>query len=106
MYYCLHFQTGELSLFLKNFFKGDSCLSISRDLFTSVLGVLAAPNESAHREEREDALLEMIGAGGRDLFNPGELQRACQAVGFYRFSTFNSSKISKKILKLLRTGIN
>lgn len=69
-----------------NFFKGDSCLSISRDLFTSVLGVLAAPNESAHREEREDALLEMLGAGGRDLFNPGELQRACQAVGFYRYT--------------------
>ena len=68
-----------------------------------MLGVLAAPNESAHREEREDALLEMISAGGRELFNPGDLKDACQAVGFYRSVIFIKTIFTFKQLNFGKT---
>ena len=63
---------------------GDSGLSISRDLFSRVLEVLTDPREGGSREEREDALLDMVNAGGRDLFEPQQLEQACAGVGFYR----------------------
>jgi len=78
-------QIGFLFTFLaRQLARVDNSLDISRDLFSKVLNVLTNPDELSHREERQDALLEMINSGGWELFDQKELEVACQRIGFYR----------------------
>lgn len=78
-------QVGFLFTFLaRQLARGDGApLVVSRTLFLAVLGVLTQEDGDG-REERQQALLDMIAAGGWDNFDLEVLEESCEKVGFYK----------------------
>ncbi len=83
-------QLGYLFTFIaRQIAKGDKVFQVSRDLFDKFLDVLtdastATDQTSSHHEERQQALLELIDAGGLQYFDREKLLRRSEAIGFYR----------------------
>ena len=82
-------QIAHLFTFLaRQIAKGDDCgLSVSRDLFEKVLTVLTTKNNSSgsvNREECQQALLDMLNAGGMQYFEKEHLERQASIAGFHR----------------------
>ena len=88
-------QVGYLFTFLaRQIAAGEHSLNVSRDLFDRVLRVLTDDDAggSAQREERQQALLEMLSAGGEKYF---EREHLVQQVGkkafpskYFKFKVF------------------
>ena len=84
-------QVGHLFTFLaRRVAAGDKGLQVSKDLLDKVLDVLTGSAEGAsrsHREERQHALLEMLGQGRGSIaeqFDRGRLLGRLKAAGFTR----------------------
>ena len=82
-------QIAHLFTFLaRQIAKGDDCgLNVSRDLFEKVLNVLTTKNNSSgsvNHEECQQALLDMLNAGGMQYFEKELLERQASMAGFYR----------------------
>ena len=82
-------QIAHLFTFLaRQIAKGDDCgLSVSRDLFEKVLNVLTSKNSSSgsvNHEECQQALLDMLNAGGMQYFEKELLERQASLAGFHR----------------------
>ena len=80
-------------------------LTVSRGLFEQVLDVLTDTREKSHTEERQQALLDMLNAGGQEYFDKDHLIFRAQKVGFYRILEMLHDK-GKEYVKLLRTYID
>eukprot|EP00095_Tigriopus_kingsejongensis_P008534 maker-scaffold81_size397536-snap-gene-2.19 protein:Tk08534 transcript:maker-scaffold81_size397536-snap-gene-2.19-mRNA-1 annotation:"hypothetical protein LOTGIDRAFT_215952" len=94
-------QIGHLFTFLaRQIAKDDKTLSVSRDLFDRVLDVLTNEVETAHHEERQQALLELLNAGGLQYFDRDRLVTQCEKVKFFRIleMLFESSGDYDKVL--------
>ena len=86
-------QRGYLFTFIaRQIAKGDNVFDPSRDLFEKFLDVLtetsadSPPDQAAssHHEERQQALLELINAGGLKYFDREKLILRSEAVGFFK----------------------
>jgi hypothetical protein len=82
-------QLGYLFTFIaRQIAKGDKVFQVSRDLFDKFLDVLttstSADLSSSHHEERQQALLELIDAGGLKYFDREKLIFRSESVGFFR----------------------
>ena len=78
-------QVGLLFTFLaRQLSKGEGVLAVSRELFSKVLGVLTKEEEQGSKEERQQALMDMITAGGWEYFDMEVLRQDCERVGFHR----------------------
>ena len=78
-------QVGLLFTFLaRQLSKGEGVLAVSRELFSKVLGVLTKEDDQGSKEERQQALLDMIAAGGWEYFDLEVLRKDCERVGFHR----------------------
>ncbi|XP_059091837.1 vacuolar protein sorting-associated protein 8 homolog [Tigriopus californicus] len=78
-------QIGHLFTFLaRQVAKDGKTLSVSRDLFDKVLDVLTNQVETSHHEERQQALFELLDAGGLQYFDRNRLIEQCQRVKFNR----------------------
>jgi len=81
-------QVGYLATFLaRQLAKGDKSLAVSRDLFSRVLVMLTAGGQEAgQKEERQQALLDIVQSGERgwDHFDEKVLEENCLNVGFYK----------------------
>ena len=85
--------------------KEDHCLTVSRQLFEQVLDVLTDTKEKSHHEERQQALLDMLNAGGLDYFDRDHLIFRAQKVGFFRILEMLYYK-NCDYVKLIRTYID
>ena len=85
--------------------KEDHCLTVSRQLFGQVLDVLTDTREKSHHEERQQALLDMLNAGGLDYFDRDHLIYRASKVGFHRILEMLYDK-NQDYKKLLRTYID
>ena len=82
-------QIAHLFTFLaRQIAKGDDCgLNVSRGLFEKVLNVLTTAKNSSgtvNHEECQQALLDMLNAGGMQYFDTQSLEQHAQSAGFYR----------------------
>ena len=78
-------QVGLLFTFLaRQLSKDEGVLAVSRELFSKVLGVLTKEEEQGSKEDRQQALLDMISAGGWEYFDLEVLRHDCQRAGFHR----------------------
>jgi hypothetical protein len=78
-------QVGHLFTFLaRQIAKGDKCLLVDRSLFDQVLEVLTQADDKSHHEERQQALLEMLNAGGAQYFDRERLIAQAKKVKFFR----------------------
>jgi hypothetical protein len=95
-------QIGHLFTFLaRQIARSDNTLSVSRDLFDKVLEVLTNSVENAQREEREQALMDMLNAGGQQYFDRERLIFQAQKVKFYRIleMLFEQGREYDKVLR-------
>ena len=82
-------QIAHLFTFLaRQIAKGDDCgLNVSRNLFEKVLNVLTTEKSSSgsvNHEECQQALLDMLNAGGMQYFEKELLEHQAKTAGFYR----------------------
>ena len=99
-------QVAYLFTFLaQQIAKDDQCLTVPKEKFEHVLNVLTDNNEISHREERQQALFDMLNARGLDYFDQDHLIYRAQQVEFYRILEMIYEK-RKEYDKLLRTYIN
>ena len=99
-------QVAYLFTFLaQQIAKENHCLSVSRQLFEQVLDVLTDTREKSHHEERQQALLDMLNAGGMEYFDRDHLIFRAQKVGFYRILEMLYTK-NEDYVKLLSTYID
>ncbi len=82
----------------------DQSLTVSRSLFEQVLDVLTDTREKSHHEERQQALLDMLNAGGLEYFDRDHLIYRAKSVGFYRILEMLYEK-GGETAKLLRCYI-
>ena len=99
-------QVAYLFTFLaQQIAKEDHCLNVSLQLFEQVLNVLTDTNEKSHHEERQQALLDMLNAGGLEYFDRDHLIYRAKNVGFYRILEMLYNK-NQDYVKLLRTYLD
>ena len=99
-------QVAYLFTFLaQQIAKENQSLIVSRQLFEQVLDVLTDTREKSHHEERQQALLDMLNAGGLEYFDRDHLIFRAQKVGFYRILEMLYTK-NEDYVKLLRTYID
>ena len=99
-------QVAYLFTFLaQQIAKEDHCLNVSLQLFEQVLNVLTDTNEKSHHEERQQALLDMLNAGGLEYFDRDHLIFRAKNVGFYRILEMLYNK-NQDYVKLLRTYLD
>ena len=102
-------QRGYLFTFIaRQIAKGDNVFDPSRDLFDKFLDVLTetsydSPSDqtaSSHHEERQQALLELINAGGLKYFDREKLILRSQAVSFFKIleTLYEDSREYDKVL--------
>lgn len=78
-------QVGALFTFLaRQLARPDSRLVVDRLLFDQVLEYLSQPGEETRREERQQALLELLQAGGLVAVDRDRLLRLAHQARFYR----------------------
>ena len=58
-------------------------LQLDRQLLTAVLDRLTQSDDGTRREEREQALIELINAAGLRLFDPERLLVSAERAGFW-----------------------
>ena len=80
-------------------------LTVSRQLFGQVLDVLTDTKEKSHHEERQQALLDMLNAGGMEYFEKEHLIDRALKVGFHRILEMIYDK-NHDYVKLLKTYID
>ena len=69
-------QVAYLFTFLaQQIAKDDHCLTVELGLFDQVLNVITDTQEHSHYEERQQALLDMLNAGGLEYFDQENLVR-------------------------------
>ena len=99
-------QVAYLFTFLaQQIAKDNQCLMVSKGLFEQVLDVLTDTREKSHYEERQQALLDMLNAGGIEYFDQDHLIYRAQKVGFYRILEM-LYELRKDHVKILRTYID
>merc|ERR1719266_1228913 len=78
-------QVAYLFTFLaQQIAKDDHCLTVELGLFDQVLNVITDTREHSHYEERQQALLDMLNAGGLEYFDQENLIHRAEKVQFYR----------------------
>ena len=99
-------QVAYLFTFLaQQITKDDHCLTVELGLFDQVLNVITDTREHSHYEERQQALLDMLNAGGLEYFDQENLIHRAEKVQFYRILEMLYDK-RKEHVKLLGTYIN
>ena len=98
-------QVGCLFTFLaRQIVRGDQgSLNVSRDLFEQVLAVLTGTDDNTHKEERQQALLDMLNAGGIQYFDREKLIFQAEQVKFFRIleMLYEEGKEYDKVLRCL-----
>ncbi|CAG7727060.1 unnamed protein product [Allacma fusca] len=78
-------QVGVLFTFLaRQMAKPENSLYVSKHLFEQVLEHLTSAKETVRLEERQQALLELLQAGGMQHFDPEKLLEKCLEAKFFR----------------------
>ena len=109
-------QRGYLFTFIaRQIAKGDNVFDPSRDLFDKFLDVLTetsydSPSDqtaSSHHEERQQALLELINAGGLKYFDREKLVLRSEAVGFFKIleTLYEDSREYDKVLQSIISDV-
>ncbi|XP_070570211.1 vacuolar protein sorting-associated protein 8 homolog isoform X2 [Ptychodera flava] len=78
-------QIGCLFTFLaRQMAKHENSIIVNRLLFEQVLEFLSNPNDESRHEERQQALLELLNAGGLQQVNEHKLLKLAESAKFYR----------------------
>ncbi|CAL1539613.1 unnamed protein product [Lymnaea stagnalis] len=78
-------QIGILFTFLaRQMARHENTIQVNRVLFEQVLEFLANPEDESRHEERQQALMELLQAGGLAQFNEGRLLSLAHTAKFYR----------------------
>ncbi|ESO93558.1 hypothetical protein LOTGIDRAFT_215952 [Lottia gigantea] len=78
-------QVGVLFTFLaRQMARHENTIIVNRVLFEQVLEFLSNPEDESRHEERQQALMELIHAGGLKQFNEDKLLRLAENAKFYR----------------------
>ncbi|XP_022112058.1 vacuolar protein sorting-associated protein 8 homolog isoform X1 [Acanthaster planci] len=78
-------QVGCLFTFLaRQMAKNDNNIIVNRLLFEQVLEFLSNPDDETRHEEREQALLQLVNAGGMEQVDQQKLLRLAEGAKFYR----------------------
>ncbi|KAL8564240.1 hypothetical protein ACOMHN_050851 [Nucella lapillus] len=78
-------QVGVLFTFLaRQMARHENTIVVNRVLFEQVLEFLSNPGDESRREERQQALMELIHAGGLAQFDQTRLLRLAENAKFYR----------------------
>ncbi|KAF0302552.1 Vacuolar protein sorting-associated protein 8 [Amphibalanus amphitrite] len=78
-------QVGSLFTFIaRQMALPNSTVSVSRDLFDKVVDHLTVPGDTAHHEERQQALAELISTGVLQHYDTERLAQLAEAAKFYR----------------------
>ncbi|XP_035826479.1 vacuolar protein sorting-associated protein 8 homolog isoform X2 [Aplysia californica] len=78
-------QIGILFTFLaRQMARHENTIVVNRVLFEQVLEFLANPEDESRHEERQQALMELLQAGGLAQFNEGRLLSLAHTAKFYR----------------------
>ncbi|XP_042188283.1 vacuolar protein sorting-associated protein 8 homolog [Callorhinchus milii] len=94
-------QIGCLFTFLaRQLARAESSLFVNKQLFDRVLDFLCDPEDSSRHEERQQALLELLQAGGIVYFDEEKLISLAEKVQFYRICEFvyERKRLHSKIL--------
>ncbi|XP_071103447.1 vacuolar protein sorting-associated protein 8 homolog [Haliotis cracherodii] len=82
-------QVGVLFTFLaRQMARHENTIIVNRVLFEQVLEFLSNPEDESRHEERQQALMELIHAGGLQQFDEGRLLRLAENAKFYRVSEY------------------
>jgi len=94
-------QIGVLFTFLaRQMARHENTIVVNRTLFDQVLEFLASPSDSARHEERQQALMELLQAGGTSQCDEGRLLQLALQAKFYRVCEYlyERSRAFDKIL--------
>nr|XP_015210004.1 PREDICTED: vacuolar protein sorting-associated protein 8 homolog [Lepisosteus oculatus] len=82
-------QIGSLFTFLaRQLAKAENSLFVNRRLFHQVLDFLCNPDDTTQHAERQQALLELLQAGGSAYFDESKLLSMAESVQFYQVCEF------------------
>ncbi|BFY99915.1 hypothetical protein BsWGS_02955 [Bradybaena similaris] len=86
-------QIGILFTFLaRQMARHENTIHVNRVLFEQVLEFLANPEDESRHEERQQALMELLQAGGLSQFNEGRLLSLAHTARFYRVCEYMYEK--------------